>query len=134
MRVLRLTWAVVSKQGWNPGHNLVGQLTECEHDGVVFWVREAVDKRTSFTTSSNQRRGEKCDKPSRNRQTLELRCPAEHWERIADIVREADVAKRPVLYNRRFTASWIEKQWHNDVLGWSVHERAQLPQNVVIYG
>lgn len=110
MRILLRTWAVVSTQGWNPGHRLIGQLTECEHDGIVFWVRETVDKRTSFTTSSNQRRGEKCKTPSPDRQALELFCPAEHWERIAAAVHEADALKRPVLSNRRFTRRWIDRQ------------------------
>ena len=134
MRILRQTWAVVSKQGWNPGHHLIGQLTECEHDGVVFWVRESVDKRTSFTTSSNQRRGEKCKTPSPNRQALELCCPAEHWEMIAAVVRDADVLQRPVLRNHRFTKRWIDKQWTNDVFGWPARQRICLPRDLVICG
>jgi hypothetical protein len=134
MRVLRYTWAVVSEQGWNPGHHLIGQLTECEQDGLVFWVREALDKRTSFTTSANQRRGEKCNTPSPNRQALELCCPAEQWERIAAIVHVADRMKRPVLQNRRFTPAWIRRQWEHGPLAWSAYDRASLPQNLVICG
>jgi hypothetical protein len=134
MRVLRHTWAVVSAQGWNPGHHLIGQLTECEHDGVMFWVREALDKRTSFTTSSNQRSGEKCKAPSPNRQALELCCPAENWDRIVAVVREADTLKRPVLQNRHFTLAWIKRQWTNDSLGWSARQRAALPHDLVICG
>ncbi len=134
MQILRQTCAVVSKQGWNPGHHLIGQLTECEHDGIVFWVREAVDKRTSFNTSSNQRRGEKCDKPSPNRQSLELCRPVEHWEKMAKVILELDGLQRPVLQNHRFTLKWIASQWNNDVLGWSSQERAQLPNDLVICG
>lgn len=132
MRVLRHTWAVASAQGWNPGHHLIGQLTECEHDGLVFWVREALDKRTSFTTSSNQRRGEKCKTPSPRRQALELCCPAEHWQRIAAVVREADALKRPVLQNCRFTPAWIKRQWNNGPLALSEFERVSLPRDLVI--
>jgi hypothetical protein len=117
MRVLRRTWAVVSQQGWNPGQHLIGQLTECEHEGVVFWVREALDKRTLFNVSSGERRGQKVNGPSRNRQSLELCCSEEHWERIAELVQQADALNRPVLRNRRFTRQWIDKQWTNGALG-----------------
>jgi hypothetical protein len=117
IRVLRRTWAVVSDQGWNPEHHLIGQLTECELDGIIFWVRESVDKRSRFNVSSNERRGEKCKGPSRSRQALELCCPEGHWDMIARLVHHADMLKRPVLRNRRFTRRWIDRQWNNGPLG-----------------
>jgi hypothetical protein len=65
------------------------QVTECEHNGRRFFVRENF-RYDTFTSVSGVN-------------VLELACAAEHFDELSRIVHEADGLKRPVVRNRTFT-------------------------------
>lgn len=82
---------------------LVGQVTKCEYEGVIFFVRENTNNIPSFLISSSVRYGDKAgSKPSKARQCLELAAPEHNWEAIAEIIRQTDPMKRPVNRNKSF--------------------------------
>jgi hypothetical protein len=88
---------------------LTGQVTRCEYQGIVFYVRENVNATPAFNISSGERWGDKVGrKPSRFRQSLELLAPELHWEEIAQLVRQADTLGRPVLRNKLFNRAFID--------------------------
>lgn len=89
---------------------LVGQVTRCEFEGVMFFVRENTNAISSFLISSSVRQGDKTgSKPSRQRQCLELAAPADKWEKIAEQVKLADPMKRQVFRSKNFTLSTAPK-------------------------
>lgn len=65
------------------------QLTKCELDGEVFYVRE------------NLLNGEK---------VLEVCAPDHRWERACQVVWIEDSLKRKIIKNPDFTAEWAEKE------------------------
>ena len=78
MKVLDKTnWTIaVGGGGYCPAPGLEGQVTKCEHEGVVFYMRENITAVSSFNMSSGERWGIKIGKsPSPSRQSLELAAP-----------------------------------------------------------
>jgi hypothetical protein len=78
------------------------QVTECEHDGRRFFVRENF-RYDSFTSNSGVRWGLQQGHTASGVNVLELACQPEHFDELSRIVHEADQLKRPVVRNRKFT-------------------------------
>ena len=78
------------------------QVTECEHKGRRFFVRENF-RYDTFTSNSGVRWGLQQEHTVSGVNVLELACQPEHFEELSRIVHEADQLKRPVVRNRKFT-------------------------------
>ncbi len=78
------------------------QITECEHAGRRFFVRENFHYDT-YTSNSGVRWGLQQGHSVRGVNVLELACELEHFDELLRIVHEADGLKRPVVRNRTFT-------------------------------
>lgn len=78
------------------------QVTECEHGGRRFFVRENF-RYDTFTSNSGVRWGLQQGHSVRGANVLELACEPEHFDELSRIVHEADGLKRPVVGNRTFT-------------------------------
>lgn len=78
------------------------QVTQCEHAGRRFFVRENFHYDT-FTSNSGVRWGLQQGHSVRGVNVLELACELEHFDELSRIVHEADGLKRPVVRNRTFT-------------------------------
>lgn len=78
------------------------QVTECEHSGRRFFVRENF-RYDTFTSNSGVRWGLQQGHSVSGVNVLELACAAEHFDELSRIVHEADGLKRPVVRNRTFT-------------------------------
>jgi hypothetical protein len=109
---------VLETGSWIFGQNnmseggLIGQLTMCRLDGIVFYTRENVNGISSFYISSSERQGDKAgNTPRASRQTLELFAPDIFWESIAQAVKEVDPMKRPVIKNKLFNRKWIDEHF-----------------------
>jgi hypothetical protein len=96
----------------NPHGGLEGKLTKCRLGQTIFYVRENVAPLGGhFQVSAGERMGWKQGRLSRRHlQVLELAAPAADWQRIAQIVHDADALKRPVRHNRLFTSAWVHKR------------------------
>lgn len=82
---------------------LVGQVTKCEYEGIIFFVRENTNNVPSFLISSSVRWGDKCGSiPSKRRQCLELAAPDDVWQAIAHVIHFVDPLRRPVNNNKSF--------------------------------
>lgn len=94
---------------------MIGQLTKCRYNRVIFYVRENLKGINSFIISSGERWGDKngTSKPRRERWSLDLCAPTEHWDTLAALVHEQDYYKRPVLKAKRFSYHWAEQQFLN---------------------
>jgi hypothetical protein len=109
IQVLSITWWHHGQSNFGGSTGLSSQVTKCCHQGVVFYVRENVNGIPSFNISSGERWGDKIGrKPRMDRQVLELACPPEYFDQLADLVRSADPLGRPVTANNRFTVQWAE--------------------------
>jgi len=78
------------------------QVTECEHGGRRFFVRENF-RYDTFTSNSGVRWGLQQGHSVRGVNVLELACEAGLFDELARIVQQADQLKRPVMRNRTFT-------------------------------
>lgn len=78
------------------------QVTECEHGGRRFFVRENY-RYDTFTSNSGVRWGLQQGHSVRGVNVLELACEAGQFDELARIVQQADQLKRPVIRNRTFT-------------------------------
>ena len=78
------------------------QVTECEHSGRRFFVRENF-RYDTFTSNSGVRWGLQQGHTVTGINVLELACEAGQFDELSRIVREADKLKRPVVRNRTFT-------------------------------
>lgn len=78
------------------------QVTECEHGGQRFFVRENF-RYDTFTSNSGVRWGLQQGHSVSGVNVLELACEPEHFEELSRIVHEADGLKRLVVRNRTFT-------------------------------
>ena len=106
------SWRVHSGGAWSgESGGIVGQLTKCRLDGVVFYLRENLGGVDPFFISSSARLGmKKGQNPAHSTQVLDLAAPAERWGEIAAAVRAADGMGRPVRRHARFTADWAEQR------------------------
>jgi hypothetical protein len=115
-QVLDAADVVVSRQGVERSQSIMGRLTKCLRiaGGVVFYVREALDQRQSFTTSSGLRMRMKTDSVPQRLQVLELATDADAstWAQLANLVNRADGLHRPVVGSRRFTPAVAERELH----------------------
>jgi hypothetical protein len=91
------------------------QVTECEHDGRRFFVRENF-RYDTFTSNSGVRWGLQQGHTVSGVNILELACKPEHFEELSRIVHEADQLKRPVVRNRKFTLKTARRQIIQGVL------------------
>jgi len=78
------------------------QVTECEHEGRRFFVRENF-RYDTFTSNSGVRWGLQQGHTASGVNVLELACKPEDFEELSRIVRKADALSRPVVRNRKFT-------------------------------
>ena len=78
------------------------QVTECEHEGRKFFVRENF-RYDTFTSNSGVRWGLQQGHAVSGVNVLELACKPEDFADLSRIVHEADALKRPVVRNRKFT-------------------------------
>lgn len=78
------------------------QVTECEHNGRRFFVRENF-RYDTFTSNSGVRWGLQQGHSVSGVNVLELACEPDHFDELSRIVHEADGLKRPVVRNRTFT-------------------------------
>lgn len=78
------------------------QVTECEHGGRRFFVRENF-RYDTFTSNSGVRWGLQQGHSVSGVNVLELACEAGLFVELARIVQQADQLKRPVIRNRTFT-------------------------------
>lgn len=81
---------------------VVFQVTECEHGGWRFFVRENF-RYDTFTSNSGVRWGLQQGHSVSGVNVLELACEPKHFAELSRIVHEADGLKRPVMRNRTFT-------------------------------
>ena len=110
---------VLDKTIWSFGESsikaggMVGQLTKCKVNDIVFYVRENLKGINTFHITSGERWGDKTGmrEPRKERQSLDLLAPKEHWDMIAALVHEQDHMKRPVLKAKSFTWEWAEKEF-----------------------
>lgn len=96
---------------YGQGHEVLGQLTKCKWKNIVFFVRENCNATSTFLMTSNARMGFKADKVPDHYQSLELCAPNSFKEQLKKIVYNLDPLKRPVLFNRKFTFKWADKQF-----------------------
>lgn len=118
------TIKIIEKKLWhfsktNEGSGgLVGQVSKCRFEGVVFYVRENVTGIDSFTISFGDRWGDKIgSKPSPGRQVLEILAPKHFIPFLKRKVTESDQLKRRVITNSSFNKKFIDsifKQNSND--------------------
>lgn len=115
---------VVERTSWHFGKNncgyggMSGQLTKCLfEDNIEFYVRENLKGIDTFLISSSERWGDKqsLGSPRKARQSLDLLAPEQHWDRIAEAVREADCHKRPVYKAKGFTWKWAEGEFSHRI-------------------
>lgn len=78
------------------------QVTKCEKDRCLFYVRENF-RYESFASNSGVRWGLQQGHHVRGTNVLELACASDQFENLARAVHEADALKRPVVRNRAFT-------------------------------
>lgn len=78
------------------------QVTECEHNGRRFFVRENF-RYDTFTSNSGVRWGLQQGHSVSGVNVLELACEPEFFDELSRLVQEADGLKRPVMRNRTFT-------------------------------
>ena len=78
------------------------QITECEHEGRRFFVRENF-RYDTFTSNSGVRWGLQQGHTVSGVNVLELACRPEDFEELSRLVHEADALKRSVVRNRKFT-------------------------------
>lgn len=113
IKVLATTSWIFSRDNCHEGGQ-IGQITKCEYEGIIFYVRENINGIPSFNISSGERWGDKTGKQVRKeRQSLEVCADVKHWPLISKIVKEADNLKRPVRLNIQFTKQWAESQFSN---------------------
>lgn len=92
---------------------MIGQLTKCHYNGVIFYVRENLKGINSFYISSGERWGDKqsLSTPRRERQSLDLLAPKKMWVEIAAQVNLEDTLSRKVMRSRTFNWKWAEEQF-----------------------
>lgn len=78
------------------------QVTECEHEGRRFFVRENF-RYDTFTSSSGVRWGLQQGHTVGGVNVLELACKPEDFDALSHLVHEADALRRAVVRNRKFT-------------------------------
>lgn len=78
------------------------QVSECEHGGRRFFVRENF-RYDTFTSNSGVRWGLQQGHSVRGVNVLELACAPRQFDELSRIVHEADGLERPVVRNRAFT-------------------------------
>lgn len=108
IKVLNTAVWIHSQNSCSSG-GLCSQVTMCEWNDIIFYVRENVNGVNSFEISSAERWGDKNGStPARRRQTLELMAPGEHWSDIRKLVLAADPLRRPVKQNQNFNEAFIK--------------------------
>jgi hypothetical protein len=109
------------------------QVTECEHDGRRFFVRENF-RYDTFTSNSGVRWGLQQGHTVSGVNILELACKPEHFEELSRIVHEADQLKRPVVRNRKFTLKTARRQTYKVSSKAEAVNRAKSHQSLAAIG